>query len=110
MVYINRKIQSQIERLLLTGKSLLLLGPRQTGKTTLIQSLNVDWSVSFLEPRVRQRYERNPSIFTNEVVAIAEQLRGEKRLHENPVGASDSAINCKRLNSWRLQLSTTIGK
>lgn len=98
MVYINRKIQAQIERLLATGKSLLLLGPRQTGKTTLIQSLNVDWYVSFLEPRTRQRYERNPSVFADEVAAIVERLRGEKSVNQYSMRAreTDGASSFKR--------------
>ena len=34
-----------------------LLGPRQTGKTTLLGSLKSDPSLSLVSPSVRQRYE-----------------------------------------------------
>lgn len=36
MTYISRLIDKNIEQALRRGKSILLLGPRQTGKTTLI--------------------------------------------------------------------------
>lgn len=49
---------------------MLLLGPRQTGKTTLLGGLRADFRVSLVEPRSRQRYEKDPSILSAEVTAL----------------------------------------
>lgn len=40
MAYILRLLQDKIEKIIKRGKSILLLGPRQTGKTTLIRKMN----------------------------------------------------------------------
>ena len=56
------------------NRSVLLLGPRQTGKTPLIERLGGALSVSFARPDVRQRYEKNPALLAAEV----EALRGAK--------------------------------
>jgi predicted AAA+ superfamily ATPase len=61
-------------------KSVLLLGPRQTGKTTLVESLQPDLLLNFLRPEVRQRYERSPQLLGAEVEALAERARGRKPL------------------------------
>jgi predicted AAA+ superfamily ATPase len=58
----------------------LLLGPRQTGKTTLLQQLKPDTLLNFLRPEVRQRYERSPQLLGAEVEALAERTRGRKPL------------------------------
>jgi len=50
-----------------------LLGPRQTGKTTLLAALPAAIRVSLVEPRVRQRYERDPSLFGAEVRALSDR-------------------------------------
>lgn len=76
MDYISRLLESSIRQTLSRGKSILLLGARQTGKTTLIQRLKADFAVSFIQPRVRQRYEQDPSILAAEVEALAETIRG----------------------------------
>jgi len=44
------------------GRSVLLLGPRQTGKTTLIERLEPDLSLNLMRPEIRQRYERAPEL------------------------------------------------
>lgn len=67
MAYINRKISSRLDTLLRQGRSILLLGPRQTGKTTLLSQLKPDLSISFIQPRVRLQYELDPSILADEV-------------------------------------------
>lgn len=73
MIYINRSIESVLAQSLARGKSVLLLGARQTGKTTLINRLPVALSISLIQPQVRQRYERNPALLQGEVEALAEQ-------------------------------------
>ena len=57
MKIIPRIIESRLRQALERQKSVLLLGPRQTGKTTLVESLQPDLLLNFLRPEVRQRYE-----------------------------------------------------
>ena len=70
---IFRLLTAQINHFLQKGKSILLLGPRQTGKTTLIRQLPAEWYLSLIQPRVRQRYERDPSLLADEVTALAQK-------------------------------------
>ncbi len=70
MKYIPRLIERQIHAALSRNKSVLLLGARQTGKTTLIQRLKHDLSISFVRPDTRQRYEKNPALLVGEVEAL----------------------------------------
>lgn len=70
MEYINRLIQDQIHQTLERNKSLLLLGPRQTGKTTLIKNIPSDLFISFIKPETRLRYEKNPSLLEQEISAL----------------------------------------
>lgn len=70
MGYINRAIQPKIEHALAIGRSVLLLGPRQTGKTTLLKHIKHDLLISFIDPRVRQRYEKDPSLLADELKAL----------------------------------------
>lgn len=72
MDYIKRHISLKVDAILSKGKSILLLGPRQTGKTTLLQQKICDLYVSFIQPRDRLRYELDPGILVDEVRAIAE--------------------------------------
>lgn len=75
MTFIPRKISKRISHVLERGKSILLLGPRQTGKTTLIKQLKADLFISLVKPRMRQAYERDPDRLTREVEALK---RGDK--------------------------------
>ncbi|OFW30299.1 MAG: hypothetical protein A3H97_09450 [Acidobacteria bacterium RIFCSPLOWO2_02_FULL_65_29] len=59
---------------------MLLLGPRQTGKTTLVERLEPDVLLNFLRPEVRQRYERAPHLLGAEVEALAPRSRGRRPL------------------------------
>jgi len=61
---------SAIER----GKSVLLLGPRQTGKSTLLEELSLDLNVSLARPVIRQQYERDIESFSQEMEALAKKL------------------------------------
>lgn len=72
MSYIHRALEKTIQETLSRGKSILLLGARQTGKTTLLNSFQTDLSVSFIQPAVRQKYERNPSRLGAEIEAWCE--------------------------------------
>ncbi len=71
MDYIERAIDPPIRQALERGRSVLLLGPRQTGKTTLLQRIPCDYSLSFVQPPVRQKYERNLALLTQEIEAVA---------------------------------------
>lgn len=70
MNYIKRSIKPQIDAALARGKSILMLGARQTGKTTLANQLNATLSISFIRPDVRQRYESNIGLLAQEIEAL----------------------------------------
>lgn len=66
--FIHRLLENNIHQTLKRGKSILLLGPRQTGKTTLIeQHIKPDISYSFAHVATRQRYEQNPALLEYEL-------------------------------------------
>lgn len=68
MSYIPRLLEKNIQKVLRRGKSILLLGPRQTGKTTLIEhQIKPDISYSFARANTRQRYEQNPALLESEL-------------------------------------------
>lgn len=73
MTYLTRKIGQNIFTSLKRGKSILLLGARQTGKTTLInQQIKPKLTYSFARSATRQRYEQNPALLESE---IEEQIK-----------------------------------
>lgn len=81
MKYIPRRVERDIRRALDRNKSVLLLGARQTGKTTLIHHrFDSDLSISFVRPDVRQRYEKTPHLLTGEVESMASKSRGNPPL------------------------------
>jgi len=80
MQFVPRVIESRLRRALERQRSVLLLGPRQTGKTTLVETLQPDLLVNFLRPEVRQRYEKAPQLLGAEVEALAEGTRGRRPL------------------------------
>ena len=59
---------------------MLLLGPRQTGKTTALGQLMPDVLVNLLRPDVRQRYERAPQLLAAELDAWRGGTRGGRPL------------------------------
>jgi len=75
---IPRIIESRLRQALERQKSVLLLGPRQTGKTTLVEALKPDVLLNFLRPEVRQRYERTPQLLGAELESRAERVRGRR--------------------------------
>lgn len=69
MKYIHRFLEKNIRQALQRDKSILLLGPRQTGKTTLIQQqIQPELSYSFASAATRQRYEQNPALLEGELL------------------------------------------
>jgi predicted AAA+ superfamily ATPase len=66
---IKRLILAKINESWSRGKSILLLGPRQTGKTTLTKNFEFDLTINFLSAKVRQSYEQNPDLILKEVNA-----------------------------------------
>ena len=71
---IQRHLLAALQEILNKGKSVLLLGPRQTGKTTLLQNITADLCISLIQPRERTRYEKDPSQLIDEVEALAETI------------------------------------
>ena len=66
MTYTKRGIETSIQKTLKRGKSILLLGPRQTGKTTLTSQIPVDLTFNLMNPQTRQHYESNPTALIQE--------------------------------------------
>ncbi|MEW6746221.1 MAG: AAA family ATPase [Planctomycetota bacterium] len=80
MQIIPRIIEQRLRQALARQKSVLLLGPRQTGKTTLLGPLRPDLLLNFLRPEVRQRYERAPQLLGAEVEALGDDPHGRRPL------------------------------
>lgn len=99
---IKRKVIDQIKTALARGKSVLLLGPRQVGKTTIVQeALHPDIALSFAKLETKHRYEKNPVqfeqdlnfqidkststplVFVDEVQKIPEVMDGIQHLIDN---------------------------
>lgn len=78
MGIVKRFLENKLHHALDRGKSILLLGARQTGKTTLINQIKSDFSVSLVQPQHRQRYERNPELLTAELEALWQQSDKKK--------------------------------
>ena len=70
---IKRTIQEKIEDKLFKGKVIILYGPRQVGKTTIvkeIQNKNISNSIYFDcdEPDIREKFENKTSTFLKELI------------------------------------------
>lgn len=70
----KRAIKSKIEQTLSFGKSVLIFGARQTGKTTLSKQFQLDYSISLLRPALRNQYTRYPDQLIQELEALAKKL------------------------------------
>jgi len=74
MEYIKRLLEPQIKHHLEREKSLLLLGARQTGKSTLLQRFPANLTLSFIQPAIRQRYEKNPELLGGEIENLNKKI------------------------------------
>ncbi len=72
-MYIRRSLEEILNHTLKKGKSILLLGPRQTGKTTLLNEIVVTKRISLANLTDRLRYEKNPAALGLEVEHLAEK-------------------------------------
>lgn len=75
MQYRHRFQEEKIKKALERNKSVLLLGPRQTGKTTLIKKIGGDLLISLVTPEVRQRYEKSLALLSKEINALNTKKR-----------------------------------
>jgi len=71
---LDRILKTKIQKILDLGKSILLLGPRQTGKTTLLGCWSADKIFTLVNLKDRLRYEKDPSLLSAEIEYLAEQL------------------------------------
>jgi predicted AAA+ superfamily ATPase len=68
MPTLSRNITQHIQSAIARGKSILLLGARQTGKTTaVLEQVKPDITYSFLDAEVRLRYEKDPTLLLKEL-------------------------------------------
>ena len=70
-MYLHRLLEKTIDHILQRKKSIVLLGPRQTGKTTLIDRLPADKYFTLANLKNRLRYEKDPSTLATEIEYIA---------------------------------------
>lgn len=70
----KRSLLSHLQHTLSRQKSVLLLGPRQTGKTSLTKELSADRIMSFMDGRLYTRYLRDPGALIPETQALAKAL------------------------------------
>lgn len=80
MEYIKRLLEDRIRHTLGRNKSVLLLGARQTGKTTLVNQFKHDLLISFVQPNIRQRYEKSPHLLKGEVESLIPGKSGKRPL------------------------------
>lgn len=70
-MFYERRIEKRIRKVLERDKSVLLLGPRQTGKTTMIMNkIEPDIVYSFAKLSTKQRYERQPELLEKELSTV----------------------------------------
>lgn len=67
---IDRIIFNQVQEQLRLGKSVLLLGPRQVGKTTLAGEIQFDLKINLAKAMDRLAYEKNPELLDSQVKSI----------------------------------------
>ncbi len=82
-MYTKRKIQSEIANI---KKSVLILGPRQTGKSTLIHSIKPEYSINLADEATYVEYLSSPS-------ALRESMRAHKTVFIDEVQRIPSLLN-----------------
>lgn len=88
MAYYHRLLETNIRAILERGKSILLLGARQTGKTTLIKNTALaDLSYNLAAPKLRLQFERDPDSLSAEI----EAFWATKNPHRAPLVVIDEA-------------------
>jgi len=76
MTYITRLLSVSALKTLERGKSIMLLGPRQTGKTTFVrEGLKPDIEISFAKVSDRLRYEKEPRLLEFEIQAAIQSSK-----------------------------------
>jgi predicted AAA+ superfamily ATPase len=80
MTKIRRNLAPILQSQLARGKSILLLGPRQVGKTTLLADLPSNLTISLLERKRRLQLEKDPERLFREIAAIARESRSKRPL------------------------------
>ncbi len=71
MDLLKRTLKEKLDKVINRGKSVLLLGPRQTGKTTLIGKYPADLEITLLFSKIRRQYEADPDQLIREVKALS---------------------------------------
>ncbi len=67
---ITRLLSKPLKHHLKRGKSILLLGPRQVGKTTLLRNIKSDLLITLLRPTIRISYEKDPEKLLREIKGL----------------------------------------
>ncbi len=73
-MWYNRTITPRLLATIERGKSILLFGPRQTGKTSLVTRLKHDLYINLMRASALQRYEANPDTLLKEITALNKSL------------------------------------
>lgn len=94
---LTRCITSKIKHGLDRGKSILLLGPRQTGKTTLIKTLSYDRYLNLMDNELRRHYEQSPSSLIGEIKALAGSLKRQPQVIIDEVQRCPDLMNAVQL-------------
>ena len=68
-MWINRTISQNLTNTLSRSKSILLFGPRQTGKTSVVKKLAHDTYITLMDPAKHRQYESAPESLLQEVKA-----------------------------------------
>src|SRR3989338_5715364 len=80
MQYIPRLLETSIRHALARDRSVLLLGARQTGKTTLAGRFEGALTGSFFPPAGRPPYEKTPHLLRGEVESLSAPTAGRRPL------------------------------
>ncbi|OGV25979.1 MAG: hypothetical protein A3F18_01935 [Legionellales bacterium RIFCSPHIGHO2_12_FULL_37_14] len=70
MIWFTRTLQEMLNQALSFGKSILLFGPRQTGKTSLVKSIPHDLYINLMDPNNLRKYEVASGVLIEEIKAL----------------------------------------